>query len=168
MFNKIINSQNTIILDVGAGEGKWGKLLKDQVSRIDALEVWMQYIVNFELNKYYDNVTKDLVESFKDFSIYDIVILGDVLEHLKYFDAVKLINKLKKEVKQIYLTIPISDCPQDGEILGNPFETHLYQWKDKELQELGFIKLHEGWNEAKIVLIGTYVLYCDKYENIDN
>ena len=85
------------------------------------------------------------------------MILGDVLEHLVYDEAVAFINEAQKHLKEIYLIIPISLCIQDGNYWGNPFESHLYQWTDQELTSLfNFELIHTGYNPNGLVKIGTY------------
>lgn len=151
-----INSRK--VLDVGAGDGKWGKLLKDLVPIVLALEVWEPYIMKYKLDVNYDEVIQGNVSYFNKFEEFDVIILGDVLEHLEKNDALALVSKLKSVKARVFLTIPISDCPQDGKKLGNPYESHLYQWTNQELKELGWKLLHRGFNEVGTVEIGTYEL----------
>ena len=61
---------NTRILDVGAGEGTYGKLLAHLGYDIDALEIWAPYINEFELWNYYGVVYDGDIRTF-DYSNYD-------------------------------------------------------------------------------------------------
>ena len=146
------------VLDIGAGDGKWGKLLAEHVYKITGLEVWQDSIVNNKLNSIYDGMIQMDAREFEGWDGFDVVILGDVLEHLPYDDAVAFVERLKAKALDVYLTIPISECIQDGTVYGNPFETHLYQWTDKELVALGFKQLHAGPNPNGKVMIGTYLI----------
>jgi predicted TPR repeat methyltransferase len=148
------------ILDVGCGSGKWGRLLHGRASRITGVEVWAPCIERNrkELTKYYNEVIVGDIRQCKfPAEAYDVAILGDVLEHLPFTDACELVGRLQVAAKEIYLTIPISLCVQDGEFYGNPHESHLHQWSDLEVQSLGFVELHRGLNENGLVMIGTYV-----------
>jgi predicted TPR repeat methyltransferase len=157
IVDKILKTFDQVVLDIGAGEGKWGKLLKGKVRRIDGIEVWKPYIDRYQLRNFYDTLYETDLRSFRADKEYDTVILGDVLEHLVREDAMLIIHSLKLQVKSIYLTIPITICVQDGNVIGNPFETHYYHWSDKELRnDLGFTLLNVSVNDNGLVAIGCY------------
>lgn len=148
---------SNVVLDVGAGDGKWGLLLRGRVNRIIGVEVWEDYINKYDLRSKYDEVVHCDIRYFNFQEFYDVIILGDVFEHLLYNEAVALLPRLKNNCYKMLLTIPISYCPQDGTVYGNPYETHWYQWSDNELRDLGFKSLHQGLNPNGKVMIGTYV-----------
>ena len=159
ILDKILENPDVDVLDIGAGEGKWGKFLRGKVKSIDGAEIWKPYIDKFKLVEYYDNIINVNMMDF-DYSKkkYDVMILGDVLEHLLYDDAVKFMAEAQKHIDTIYLSIPISLCIQSGSSTGNPYERHLYQWKDEQLQSLfDYELIHEGFNPNGLVKIGTYV-----------
>jgi len=154
---KIIKSNPQCkILDIGCGEGKWGKLLKDFV-RIDGIEVYKPYIEKYNLNQYYNKIYNVDMRDFNLYPRYDIIILGDVLEHISKEDAVLFISRLKQRVTNIFLSIPITFCPQ-GEVDGNKYEKHLYHWSDKEIRGLGFKMLNVGVNDNGLIAVGCYAL----------
>jgi organic radical activating enzyme len=147
------------VLDIGAGDGRWGKLLKGKVGRLTGVEIWEPYVERYGLAAVYDQVLNIDVRSMQNFNEHwDVIILGDVLEHMARKDAIALIAKLKHSSGRVYLTIPISRCDQNGEVYGNPYETHLDQWTDEELKRLGWVQLHAGPNPNGKVMIGTYRL----------
>jgi cyclopropane fatty-acyl-phospholipid synthase-like methyltransferase len=160
IIDRILTNPNTDVLDIGAGDGKWGKLLKNRVKSITALEVWEKYIRKYELSLYYNKVVCNDISKVDDSFLeeYDTMIFGDVLEHLRKSKADKIVERLRKTNKKVYLTIPITNCPQDGMVYGNPYETHLYQWDHTQLALAGWELLHKGFNENKTVEIGSYVL----------
>jgi SAM-dependent methyltransferase len=151
----IVRNNANSILDIGCGGGKWGRELKGKVSILDGVEVWQPYIVQFDLEQLYNHVYNCDIRDFNFEKEYDIAILGDVLEHLPYDDALKVVEKLKNNVREIYLIIPINVCIQ--QVPGRPFESHLYQWSDKEIRALDFKLLHVGTNENHLVAIGSYI-----------
>lgn len=114
------------ILDVGAGWGKYRDLLP--AHRMDAVEVWEPYVEQEKLVDRYDTVfvddIYDLVRN-KDWAKYhwDVIILGDVLEHLSPAKAKTVIKKCVAACDQIYVVIPF-EYPQ-GEVDDNPYERHL-------------------------------------------
>lgn len=157
IVNKILSTSNQVVLDIGAGEGKWGKLLKGKVDKIDGIEIWKPYIDKYNLHNFYDILYNVNMSSFNFETKYNTAILGDVLEHLPRDQAEVFLNRLKSEVNIIFLTIPVTVCTQNGNAIGNPFETHHYQWSDKEIRfELGFTLLNVSVNENGLVAIGCY------------
>ena len=159
ILQNILKSPGANVLDIGAGEGKWGKSLRGKVNLIDGVEIWMPYIIKFRLDDYYDNLFNvDMLKIDYSQKKYDIMILGDVLEHLTYENAILFMEEAQKHIDTIYLSIPISLCVQNGTSTGNPYEEHLYQWEDEQLQKLfGFELIHTGFNPNGLVKIGTYV-----------
>lgn len=159
IVDDIVNTTGRIVLDVGCGEGKWGKLLKSRSPiRVDGVEVWQPYIDKYKLARFYDNLFNIDIKEF-DFTgkDYTTVILGDVFEHLTKEEALDLLSTLKTHMQTIYLTLPITICIQDGEAIGNPYESHLYQWSDKEVQlDLGFTLLNVSVNDNGLVAVGCY------------
>ena len=157
IVSRILSNTNRTVLDVGAGEGKWGKLLKDKVIRIDGVEVWTKYITKYNLHNFYNSIFNTNIKEFIFDTKYNIAILGDVLEHLHKEEAEQFLIVLKENVETIYLTIPVTVCIQDGNAIGNPFETHYYQWSDKEIRyDLGFELLNVSVNDNGLVAVGCY------------
>jgi predicted TPR repeat methyltransferase len=145
------------VLDIGAGMGKWSKLLRQYCKSIEGVEVHKPYIDKFNLESLYDKLHNENIVTF-ELKNYDVAILGDVLEHIEYDQAIQLIENLKKNVKFIFLTIPITVCIQEGSVYGNSYETHVYQWSDKEVQEVLDLQLiNVGANDNGLVAIGTYI-----------
>ena len=93
VFHHIRNTINPTdkILDVGPGAGKYGKSLNDYY--IDAVEIYEPYITTYNLREIYENVYCDSILNF-DWTFYDYIILGDVLEHIVLEDAQKLISDI--------------------------------------------------------------------------
>lgn len=132
--------KDSTILDVGAGWGKYRKLLPDYP--MDACEIWEPYVKEEELKKLYDKVfVKDICDL--KFKWYDIIIMGDVLEHIEEEHAVRLIKYMYSRCKQIVAVIPYM-YPQ-GEVDHNPYEIH-HQDKltDSRITELYNLRLLAG------------------------
>lgn len=157
ILNKILGTPKSSVIDFGAGEGKWGKLLKDRVAIVDGIEVWEPYINKYNLSAFYNTLHKVDMRNFDYPKEYDTAILGDVLEHISREDAMLFLDNLKKKVGRVFLTIPVTVCIQDGNAIGNPYETHHYQWTDREIRyELGFTLLNVSVNDNGLVAIGCY------------
>ncbi len=80
ILEEILKMPDANVIDVGAGEGKWGKLLKGKVKQIDGVEVWEPYIKKYDLNQYYDELLNiNMMNIDYNKTKYEIMILGDVL-----------------------------------------------------------------------------------------
>lgn len=124
------------ILDIGPGAGVYGTLSRhiDSVERVDCVEVWEPYVSEFGLSGIYDQVWIRDARNHELFD-YDVVIFGDVLEHMSREDAVELYERALKSAKAVIFSIPIIHLPQ-GAYAGNPYETHVEDdWKHEEILE---------------------------------
>jgi len=113
---------NYKILDVGAGCGTYHDLLRPYgYQRIDAVEVWKPYIDEYNLRKKYDYVhNKNILDVSSNYlESYDLVILGDIIEHLNYIEATTLLSKIENFI----IAVPYK--MEQGEVDGNVYETHL-------------------------------------------
>jgi len=152
----VVGNINTI-LDVGPGCGTYGKLViealnevrkykEDKTLLLDAVEIFYQYIVEFGLEKTYNRVflgdIRDFVFTMPD---YDLVILGDVLEHLEVDEAKTVFLELKKKTKFIWVSIPCKvegkrwsygyhQLPHEWEV--NPAERHTHEWTLSEIESI--------------------------------
>ena len=85
--------KNERILDVGFGSGVYGKLMKAfYYENIDGVDVWSRDIEKMGLNYIYDNIYIENVLDF-EFDHYDLIIMGDVLEHIPLKESKELLNK---------------------------------------------------------------------------
>lgn len=115
ILNKVKESNNFTILDIGCGIGTYSNVLRrnnkltNYQYKIDAVEVVGEYIEKFNLLKKYNNVYIFDVRDDSLFSVidnYDLVIMGDVLEHLSVEDAQFTLRRLKKHCKEIIVAVP--------------------------------------------------------------
>ena len=148
------------ILDVGCGQGTYRNLFSDvehvNSCKWDAVEVWEPYIKRYSLTEKYDNVLLEDVRTldWSKFHGYDIVFLGDILEHMTKEEAQHVVNEAIAHVKWVIISIPIVYLPQgaDG---GNQYEIHVKpDWSDAEVME-SFPNIVEKHVED---IIGAYLL----------
>lgn len=113
------------VVDVGPGVGTYAKLLHDlPIARMIGIEAWEPYIETYRLGEYYDEIIVGDAREV-DFPPCDVVIFGDVLEHMTREDGVRLWQRAAEIAKLAeYLSIPIVHYPQH-EIEGNPYEVHV-------------------------------------------
>jgi methyltransferase family protein len=122
------------VLDVGPGVGTYARLLAGpDVRHIVGLEVWEPYLTTYHLADYYDELVVGDVRT-TPLPEVDVVILGDVLEHMSRAEAVEVWRRAAEAARlAVYLSMPIVHYPQH-EIEGNPFEVHV----------------EEDWDEASV------------------
>jgi hypothetical protein len=113
----------TRVLDVGAGWGKYRILLPEY--QMDACEIWEPYIQEERLSDRYGQVYHgDICDLVNDGHLggYDLVIMGDVLEHIPRDRAIRLVEQLRVVAGELMVIVPYR-YPQ-GEEHGNPYEYH--------------------------------------------
>jgi hypothetical protein len=110
------------ILDVGAGCGTYAKLLHPEYRNIDAIEIFEQYITQYNLNNLYRNIYVGDILNF-NFDLYNYLIFGDVLEHMSIPDAQYVLNRINQNNQKCLIAVPY--LFEQGESEGNVYETHL-------------------------------------------
>ena len=127
-------------LDVGACNGKWFDLVGDYLT-MDAVEIWMPNIQKYELAKKYRMVMcSDIIQT--NYIFYDLIIFGDVLEHMSVSEAQKVIEYARPRCKDMLIAIPF--MYEQGIKNGNPYEIHVQDDLTPELFEQrypGFIPI---------------------------
>jgi 2-polyprenyl-3-methyl-5-hydroxy-6-metoxy-1,4-benzoquinol methylase len=139
-IEKIKEINPEYVLDIGAGSGTYGKLIKSFNDKciVEAVEVWEPYIKEFNLESIYNKLYLEDARSFKFTKEYDLIIFGDVLEHMSEEDALLLWTKASEYCKYGLISIPTVHFPQGAEY-GNPYEVHVTEdWTVQKI--LSFFK----------------------------
>ena len=124
---KILQLNPTSVLDIGAGAGVYYDIVRRDLPAsvvIDAIEAWQPYVDQFNLVNRYNNVFVGDVREYPFEKQYDLVICGDILEHMSESDALKVWDNVSKIAKYAIISIPIIHYHQDA-INGNPYEVHV-------------------------------------------
>lgn len=111
-------SVNSSVLDVGACNGKWRQLLPEYPN-MDAVEAFLPNMDN--LTGYRHAYNAD-IRGFP-FNWYDLIIFGDIIEHLPVKDAQFVLEYARTRCCDMIIAVPYL-YPQ-GEIYGNPYERHI-------------------------------------------
>lgn len=149
-------SKNLRILDVGAGDGLWGKILNKQ-HHIDGVEIFKPYIEKYELERHYNNIYNINILDFEfQNDYYDIIIMGDVLEHIELEDAQKLVSKLSKKTKELIIVVPY--MLQQAAYDKNIYQEH----KQPDLTHENFLKRYP---EMSLLVKNDYLGVYIKKEN---
>ncbi|MBW5446855.1 glycosyltransferase [Cohnella sp. CFH 77786] len=183
------NCRHRSILDVGAGAGFYSDDLRPRLPgvRFVAVEIWKDYILEFNLDRKYDRVLNLDIREWSPDEAFGITICGDVLEHMSKNDAIATYKKLLNSSEFIVLSIPVVPYPQ-GEYRGNPYERHIKDdWSHREVMESfpniaicrveNELGVYIGWNpdlhtaaeiaEANRPIIGIYGIYKNEEKFIE-
>ena len=160
------------VLDVGCGFGLWGFLCRmyldvmpervqprDWRIRIDGLELFEPYIQAHQ-RALYDRISiADIREAAPTLDCYDLIIAGDVIEHLDKDDGRTVLRILyEKAGKALLVNIPLGDGWEHGEVHGNPGELHRSQWECED-----FLAYPNRFQEFQAPFGARYgVFYCPK------
>lgn len=108
-------------LDVGACDGKWHSLLGHYLT-MDAVEIFEPNIEYNRLRYKYRHVYNCDILDYH-YSWYDLIIFGDVLEHMTVENAQAVLRWAKSRCYDMIIGVPF--LYQQGEIYGNPYERHI-------------------------------------------
>lgn len=105
-IEKTCPDKNSKILDVGPGRGIYNRLLREKGYKyFDAVEIYLPYIEKFELEKIYNKVFHCDIVGF-EYKHYDIVIMGDIIEHLRIKSAQKVLKYAQDHSNLIVVAVP--------------------------------------------------------------
>ena len=114
--------RSSTILDIGCGFGKYHDLLSPFYKNIDAIEVCESTINKYGLRQRYRNVMVGEAKNIA-YGDYDVVIMGDVIEHMTVEDARKVIEYACTKAKVVIVVVPWRwEQPGTEE---NPFDEHI-------------------------------------------
>lgn len=143
------------ILDVGVGFGKWGYLFREYTDiiqselepqrysrtgwkvRIEGIEAFEPYLHDGHRFVYDKIHVGDAAAILPSLGKYDVIFLGDIIEHFKKEDGEELLQEAIAHANRcVLLTTPKYETGQ-GELLGNPLERHQSLWTKKDFRRIG-------------------------------
>ncbi len=141
-LNWIIQLDPHSVLDVGCGFGTWGFLCREHLDvakervqpeewqvRIDGVELFEPYIQAHQRALYSSIIIGDIREVAPRVEPYELIIAGDVIEHLDKPEAEEVLRVLyDKATKALLVNIPLEGNWDHPESHGNPGELHRSQW----------------------------------------
>lgn len=154
VLEKIYDFSPNSVLDIGMGFGKWGFLLREYLEvwsdrynksewqvKIDGIEVFESYILETHRFLYDVIFINDVREIIAEVDSYDLIIIGDVLEHLPKQDALFVVQQCVKKAKVILINLPLGVWIQ-GELFDNPYEKHISVWSIGDFEHHN-VKTHD-------------------------
>ena len=149
--HRILRLQPDSVLDIGAGDGLWGFLARRycdtyraidptlKQTRIDCIEIFGAYITDIHRQVYnhiYTGDCLDLVPSTGKH--YDLIICGDVLEHMERAKGRKLLDLIREHGRHAFVITPVKWTPSSNHF-GNEHEIHRELWTATQLAEYGSV-----------------------------
>ena len=152
------NMEFVTVLDIGCGAGKYAELVGRvrPAAAVYGVEVDADYIARFSLeNKYVKIFHQDVmqfIETHRDL-FWDIVICGDVIEHLRKSDGIDLLNFLVYRSREIIVVWPVHFIQRSWE--GHAWESHMSIWEAGDFQGFEFEITREG--NMRLAIIRGYL-----------
>ena len=139
------------VLDIGCGSGGYYKLLKPTNEKAFwiGVEIFKPYINQFKLKDMYDIVINQNAFHTPAMQGIDLVILGDVLEHMERREAIKVYTRFAKSSKYVLVALPLGVHKQ-GIVNANINEKHISTWYHKDVIEYfkGVREYYKGPNKG--------------------
>ncbi len=150
VINIVMQLQPKSILEIGTGFGKYGFLFREYLDiwsaatdptrldphnwqvRIDGIEYFPHYIGELQRQVYDRLIVGDAMDEIDRLPSYDLIFLGDVIEHFPKDDGQRMLEKCQAHAdKMILVTTPNYFNPQGAEY-GNDRETHHCLWTKQD------------------------------------
>ena len=145
VLREVMKLQPMSILDVGVGMGKWGLLFREYLEgwgkhrycperwqvRMDGVEIFPQYIQAWHKVIYNEIIIGDIRKvTFK--TPYDLIYMGDVIEHMPMQDGWNLIRTMP--YKTLIISTPNFKTRTIGRCKENVYQDHLSRWSAEEFR----------------------------------
>lgn len=174
--NYLIRIRPSSILDVGLGNGKIGFIARDLLDvmfgeryrreewkiRIDGIEIFPDYIQEHQRAIYDSIFIGDAFQVIDDLGKYDVIILGDVLEHFEKATAWEFLDKCASHSTDfLILCIPLGDKWTQPDIYGNEYERHRSFWSHDEF--VPFVSEEGLFDFPGIGPYGAFLIKAEDY-----
>jgi hypothetical protein len=147
-------------LDIGAGSGKYAKIIRQNVTdaEITGVEIEQDYIVKYQLDVRYDKILH--MDASKLLALpgsWEGVIIGDVIEHLPKSQGIDLIHYLVYRCKSIIIVYPKGRIQDTWN--GYESEKHISVWGVPDWQYFDYrIWEHPA---SDLVIVDGYIAHED-------
>jgi hypothetical protein len=164
LLRKYISKGMKRFLDVGAGSGKYGKMLNSfrvEGSEelydffMDAIEPDEEYAREYKLHEIYNRLYYDTVQSFSfAYPTYctNVVIFGDVLEHLPKSTGINVLEHFIYRSNFVIVVVPKQLVQFSEE---HPAENHISIWREEDFLKYG-ARVRYGNNKILATMPGFF------------
>ncbi len=145
-------------LDLGAGAGKYGLMVKEINPSIEtiAVEIEEDYLEKFNLRSIYQKIWNipviNLIRPEYFDSRFDIIMAGDILEHLKKSDGIDLLNFLIYRSRWIIVEFPHRYL--QNAVDGYNSEAHISVWIEDDFLPFERTRMYVKDTQRLIILRG--------------
>lgn len=168
------------ILDIGVGFGRWGILFREFLEvwdgavydgkwerTIDGVEIYRPYIKEYHRYFYNNIYVENALEFIKRFDKkYDLINLGDVVEHFTKKEGEKLVRLCIEKAKYVLITVPIGRHWKQEATGQNPYEEHLSVWYNTDFTKFRHHKIKSFEDQTlrnySVVLLSKDKIKYDK------
>ena len=170
------------ILDIGVGFGRWGILFREFLEiwedgrydgnwqrKIDGVEIYSGYIKDYH-KYFYDNIyvcdALEFLENTKE--RYDLINMGDVVEHLEKSEGEKMIELAMNKGKYVLINIPVGRYWNQEGTDENPCEAHRSIWYNNDFTKYKHHKIkcfrdHQHRDFSVILLSSDKIKFSYRY-----
>jgi hypothetical protein len=147
-----------IFLDLGAGAGKYGLMAKGINSSIKtiAVEIEKDYLKKFNLHSIYNevwNIPLINLINYKYLNLnFDVIMAGDVLEHLRKSEGIDLLNFLIYRSKWIIVKFPYRYL--QNAVDDYVSEAHISVWTESDFISFERTRMYSKDMQRLIILRG--------------
>ena len=149
--------QPATVLDIGPGAGKYGRMVREISAksefktRTTAIEIDASYVETFQLRDIYDEIIIDdalnLIRNPR--CRFDLVIIGDCIEHMRKSAGIDLLNFLIYRAGYVCVIYPDRYVQDDWE--GHAAEAHISTWSLADFNDWNV--LHHCWSGMHMFLL---------------
>lgn len=141
------------ILDIGSGEGKYGRLIRanpqfsqTHLTSVEYEKARKQQLLDIGYNEVRSISALELLD--KPAENYEVVIMGDVIEHFKKSEGMDLLNFLNYRSEYIIIITP------EAMPMSTPtfYEGHNSLWRPHDMQ------WHDYWLHMRCGIMHFYIL----------
>jgi hypothetical protein len=172
----LIRIKPSSILDIGLGNGKIGFIARDLLDvmfgerfrkeewkvRIDGIEIFPDYIQDHQRAIYDSIFIGDAFDIIDNLDKYDVIVLGDVVEHFEKGRAWELLDKCANHSSNhLIICIPLGNKWTQPDIYGNEYERHRSFWSIEDFQE--FICEQHLYTFENVGSYGAFLIRTDDY-----
>ena len=154
-FIRTLDPKPMSFLDIGAGAGKYGAIIKkqfDKLAVVTAVEINKEYIEKYKLAELYDTVISLDAVKIPDMPgawNYDVVILGDVIEHMRKSYGRDLVEFFLYRAAWVWVVYPPTYQQIDQD---QRSENHRSLWDVGDFPEK-FVHEHQTKNGKHLVIL---------------
>ena len=141
--------QPSHVLDIGAGAGKYGNLVKRLFPEtyIEAVEPDESYIHRFNLSSIYTTIQQMTAREYVQkmwgsIQTYDLIICGDVIEHMFKSEGKDILEFFCYRSKHILVLYPDHYIQYNFED-SHPLENHVSIWHEGDFSNFDFTIEHK-------------------------